>query len=234
MTGKPTKALLFRESLDQGLAETVAGLDREHYPDSLLEIFEAVLLDISCPRGLPLLAFALNGAGADAEQRYQMAEILWQGLLLTALLAADDDPADGLAAGLRESYDTAHLLLAADTLLTLPFELCSGESGADGAGRLAGCARTALDSLVGMGGQPARLGDWRPYEPLLAELCPGAGQSDLKELSALIDLAYAGELSRWLGPRPWLKSMRERALKRSGRRGARPALADVGALLANR
>ena len=234
MTAKPTKALLFRESLDQGLAEIVAGLDREHYPDSLLEIIEAVLLDISCPRGFPLLAFALNGAGADAERCYQAAEILWQGLLLTALLAADDDPSDGLAAGLTESYDTAHLLLAADTLLTLPFELCSGEIGAAGAGRLAQCARSALDSLEGRGAEPAGLGCWRPYEPLLAELCPGAGQKDLKELSALIDLAYAGELSRWLGPRPWLKPMREQALKKSGKRGTRPALADVRELLANR
>ncbi len=234
MTGNPTKALLFRESLDQGLAEIVAGLDRKHYPDSLLEILEAVLLDISCPRGLPLLAFALGGAGAGAEQRSQMAEILWQGLLLTALLAADDDPSDGLAAGLSESYDTAHLLLAADTLLTLPFELCGGKSGADGAGRLAGCARTALDSLVGGGGESTRLGDWRPCEPLLAELCPGAGPEDLKESSALIELAYAGELSRWLGPRSWLKSMREGALKKSGGRGTRPALADVRELLVNR
>ncbi len=231
MNGKPVKAMMFKESLNQGLAETVAGLDREHYPDSLLEIIEAVLLDISCPRGLPLLAFALNGARADAEQCYHSAEILWQGMLLTALLADGRNPADGLAAGLTESYDTAHLLLAADTLLTLPFEFCMGEGATSNAARLAGCARKALESVDGLGAEVAGLERWRPFEFLLAELCPAAGQKDIKDLSGLISLAYASDLIRWLGPCPWLTSMRERAAKTPVRRDARPELQDVCSLL---
>ena len=153
---------------------------------------------------------------------------------MTALLVADDDPVDGLAAGLVQGYDTAHLLLAADTLLTLPFEFCAGESGPDRAGRLAGCARKALEGMDGRRDELAGLGGWRPYELLLTELCPGAGQGVISELSGLIYLAYATDLIRWLGPRPWLKSMRERALKTAGRRKTQPALADVRELLANR
>lgn len=235
MNGKTAKTRLFNDSLNQGLAETVAELDREHYPDSLVEIIEAVLLDVSCPRGVPLLAFALNEAEAeaDAEQCYQSAEIIWQGMLMTALLAADKEPSDGLAAGLMESFDTAHLLLAADTLLTLPFEFCGGEGGVGEAGQLAVCARSSLEALDGLGNELEGLGGWHPCEPLLTVLCPAARQKDIKELSGLISLAYASDLIRWLGPRPWLNSMRERALEKAGRQKNKPALAEVRELLAN-
>jgi hypothetical protein len=232
MNGKPVKALMFKESLNQGLAETVAALDREHYPDSLLEIIEAVLLDRSCLRGLPLLAFAINRPGTDAEHCYQSAEIIWQGMLLTALLAVEeDDPADGLVAGLVQGYDKAHLLLAADTLLTLPFEFCTEESGTGRAGRLACCARKVLESVDGLGGELTGLAGWRPLEPLLTELCPGVDQNVITKLSGLIDLAYASDLIRCLGPRQWLKSMRERALKAVARQNTRPELQDVCSLL---
>jgi hypothetical protein len=231
MNGKPVKALMFKESLNQGLAETVAALDREHYPESLLEIIEAVLLDLSCRRGLPLLAFAINGAGADAEQCYQSAEIVWQGMLLTALLTAEDDPTDGLVAGLAQGYDTAHLLLAADTLLTLPFEFCTGKGDTVKAGQLAGCARRALENFDELGEEQSGLDGWRPLGFLLTELCPAASQSLLSKNSGLIDLAYATDLIRWLGPRPWLISRRDRTLKKSTSQNARPELLEVCSLL---
>lgn len=202
----------FRESLNQGLAEKVASLDRDHYPDSLIEILEAALIDSSSPRGMPLLAAAVNESGADAGEGFQAAEVLWQGLLLTGLMAVGKKPGDGLAAGLAYRFDSAHLLLAADTMLTWPFEFFTEDGDSTWqVSALASGSRTALISLAAVGDKFASLLDWDPLAAFLAAGCPGRDPAAVDGLPALLRAACIADLARWLGSPAWLAGAAEQA-----------------------
>lgn len=205
-------AYQFRESLNQGLAEKVAALDRNHYPDSLIEILEAALLDLSSPRGLPLLAAAVGESGADAGDGFQAAEVLWQGLLLTGLMAVGKKPGDGLAAGLAYRFDSAHLLLAADTMLTWPFEFFAqdGETKWQPS-TLASGSHAALTALVAVGNKFASLLDWNPLGAFLAAGCPGRDLEAVDGLAELLRAAYIADLARWLGSPSWIAGAADRA-----------------------
>ncbi|MBW7995239.1 MAG: hypothetical protein FVQ81_01460 [Candidatus Glassbacteria bacterium] len=232
MNGKPTKALLFRESLNQGLAEKVAGLDRDHYPESLIEIMEAVLLDQGCPRGLPLLAAGLIKSGPDAGEKPQAAEVLWQGLIMTALLAQEEPPVDGLAAGLTERFDSAHLLLAADTMLTWPFEfLTGGLTEPDSSAEMAAACRSALAGLAAADGGFAGLCQWEPLIIMLEPLCRGRDLRTVSGLRELAGAAYLADLSRWLARPDWLAKACDQATSGAGRADLSGGLAEVRALL---
>lgn len=217
MNGADARAKGFLLSLNQGLAEKVAALDREHYPDSLIEIIEAVLLDQTSPRGLPLLAAAINRTGPDAGERVQAAEVILQGLLMTAVLAVGKNPSDGLAAGLAESYDSAHLLLAADTLLTWPFEFVDFAGfPADKSAELALAGRKSLDELAALGKGFRDMLDWQPLQGLLATLCPELAEDSGGPGDKLIRLAYLADLRRWLGLPRWLAGAFEQAARDAG------------------
>ena len=227
-----SKAYLFRESLNQGLAEKVAALDRLHYPDSLIEIMEAVLLDQTCPRGLPLLAAAVECSGVDAGERPQAAEVIWQGLLLTALLAVEKRPADGLAAGLAYRFDNAHLLLAADTLLTWPFEFLAREAnGPRAVAALSSGARGALSALAAIEGKFSALLEWNPLEALLAAGCPDKELSSVAGLPGLLRASYLADLERWLGSPSWLTGAVVKTRSSLDGETLAPRLDEVRALL---
>ena len=229
---KLSKALYFKGSLNQGLAEKVEALDRRHYPDSLIEILEAVLLDQTSPRGLPLLMAAINCSGVDAGEEPQAAEVLWQGLLLTAILAAGKKPSDGLAAGLSYRFDTARLLLAADTLLTWPYEIsaCSGK-GQSPVASLASSARQVLTELVSTGEGMSRLLNWNPLPVILTAGCPGKEPLELDGVPELASAFYLADLVRWLGSPSWLAGAVSQANKDAREKELSPRLEEVRNLL---
>jgi hypothetical protein len=227
-----SKAYQFRASLNQGLAEKVANLDHAHYPDSLVEIIEAVLLDVTCPRGLPLMASAIECSGVDAGEKPQAAEIVWQGLLLTAILAVGKKPADGLAAGLTYRFDTAHLLLAADTLLTWPFEcMAAGGESVRPVAALSSGSRAALHSLASCGSQFSGLLDWEPLLALLSAGCPDKDLVSVAGLPELLRLSYLMDLERWLGGPSWLTAESGKLGQELAGAELSPRLAEVRELL---
>lgn len=206
-------------------------LDREHYPESLLEIVEAVLLDISCPRGLPLLGFTLSGGCEAAEHRCRAVEIIWQGMLMSAVLSCEEKSPDGLSAGLAQGYSRAHLLLTADTLLTLPFEIAGDGGGIMSTGKLASAAREGLGTLSGGEGKLDWLARWRPQSALLRVIGLEDGGAEKPGLNELSELVQSLELIRWLGPRKSLLEFRDRAAGELSRAAGDRRLLEVRDLL---
>jgi hypothetical protein len=125
---KPSDFDALRTGFERALDESLAGLDREHYPESLLACMSAALKGGARLRGVPLLLSCLSGT-SEPDSRLRLAgESFLRAFLLTAWLAAPEAEraGDGLGRRLAARFSPAELLLTADTLFTWPFELLAG------------------------------------------------------------------------------------------------------------
>jgi hypothetical protein len=124
-----------KAACDKALAGVLDGLDREHYPASLYALLRKVLF----PEEGSLRATALLTAAAGSyrgcppmnEDIMAAQEMLLRGWLLQSVFVGGrmESGNDGLIRLITAEYPEALVLLAADTLFTLPFEILSGRGG---------------------------------------------------------------------------------------------------------
>lgn len=132
-----------KAACDKALAGVLDGLDREHYPASLYALLRKVLFpEESSLRATALLTAVVSSyRGRPQVEGYIMAaqEMLLRGWLLQSVFAGVklESGNDGLARKISTEHPEALVLLAADTLFTLPFEIlssCGGDKAVEVAG----------------------------------------------------------------------------------------------------
>ncbi|MCE5273374.1 hypothetical protein LLH00_19010 [bacterium] len=194
---------------DQALSGILDSLDRSHYPESLYTLLRQVLL----PRGSAALrSTAILTAAAEAWRGRPHStgvvlaaqEMLLRGWFLQAafLMEKPEDYSEGLGGKVWADQPQALLLLAADTLFTLPFEILARQGTEQ--------AVAVLDRLSGRFGPAgvlrslneagASLEAFLEENPLLA--LAAAAAPDLPDgyaFSVLARYCYLREARDWFG-----------------------------------
>ncbi len=124
-----------KAACDKALADLLDGLDREHYPASLYALLRKVLFPgEGALRATALLTAVVSSyRGIPQVEGYIMAaqEMLLRGWLLQSVFVSVklESGNDGLARKISAEHSEALVLLAADTLFTLPFEILASRGG---------------------------------------------------------------------------------------------------------
>ena len=196
------------EEFEASLDTLLDALDREHYPDSLLESTSAVLKAPGAPRGLPFfLQTTALPAESDFSSRLPVAcESMLRAFLLIAQLQIENSGRvkASLCSRLSRKYSHAQLLLTADTLFTWPLELVAAERVSSGGPLSAVLAETFGMSgcMAGLDSTEASVAGLMELDPF-TELVRALGMSDI-ETDGAAGLAarwlYYNELAHWFGP----------------------------------
>jgi len=198
---------LIAARFERALQSCLEALDRVHYPETLVNSLEAVLLARQGgSRGVPLLIETLTwGEKRPSANRLVASECMLRGFLLLAEAGLPETEVfeKSLGRKLGAEFSQAQLLLTADTLFTWALELTAGEC--DSSGKpLPG----SLSFSMGIEGSLAGLDRARPTLAGLLDLDPVqglAGSFSAREAGAdrvfrlVSRWIFLSELSLWFG-----------------------------------
>lgn len=210
-----------RQRLNRSIDGIVSGLDRGHYPRSLLDLLSQALLPPDALRALPLLALAVDRGRSLTPESCPLAaaEMFLRGYFLQAelLLTERDRPGGGLAAELRKRFTQAQILLAADTLFTLPFEILAGSPDnrdSDAVQLFSDCFGPdgVLGRLDGAGESAAAFLTLDPLGPL-AVAALGGESPENGYVGDLCRLAWYREAGAWFGENEFIAAAKAEAVR---------------------